>query len=133
MDYPPLGYRLGLPGLDVVVTAAPDVRLRKGASSGWRADTVVDLAFNIEGNPAQLALQTYKYEGYMVTYAKVHTTDGGFTTQRVFRDFHERLFRVPGVRCTEKTVTAQHSRALTDLDALVCRVVEHHRNLGDLP
>lgn len=104
--------------------------LRKGRS-GWRAETIVPLHFDIEGKRAELRLTTYKGNGTLDSYAAVQTRDGGFTTMRVFRDYHARYSRTPG-RCTEKNVKLAHAEMVGDVDRIKDLAIEHHAEAGDL-
>lgn len=105
--------------------------LYRKTDSGWKADTEVELDFSIEGKPAVLQLQTYKYSGVLVSRAGVCTKDNGFTTTRLFRDFSGRYIQ-DTARCTEKNLKAQHERLLTFMATIMEEVRDHHIKLGDI-
>lgn len=105
--------------------------VRKSKSMGWKAETSAPLGFTIEDKPAYLEVRTYKDSHGIVTYAGVHTRDNGFTTTRVFRDFHKRV-AVVDKRGTEKAITCEHQLVLGGWDDLVRLAKEHHAKLGDL-
>lgn len=113
--------------------SGPNTSYRKGRD-GWRGETVVPLGFQIEGKPAELTVTTYKRTsgGGLISYAGVQTRDGGFTTKRVFRDFHATLEYDANVRCTEKTVRVQHERLVAIIEDYIVLAKVHHHQLGDM-
>lgn len=110
----------------------PVTTYRKRQFGGWGGETILPLPFQIDGKPAQLRLSTHKVSGgsNLVTYAGVQTTDNGFTTTRVFRDFHKLVLR-NDVRCTEKAVRTQHDLVLAEIDLWAALALVHHAQLGD--
>ncbi len=74
-----------------------------------------------------LEVGTHKTErGALLSYVSVscEVRDGEVTlhTFEVFGDYSRRVIESPGVRCTEKAVSAQHARALELVPALLAEV-----------
>lgn len=94
---------------------------------GWQADDVIEF----QGR-RKLTLSTYKINGALVSVATVfkHSGDGILTHAFSYGgggDYSERVIVTPGGRATEKTVTAQHARALADhLTAILERARVHY-------
>ena len=116
-------------------TKQRETRFKKG-HRGQEARTVFELpALQMsvlphkleKGGIAVLEVATYKTErGALLSHASVsrEVRDGEVTlhTFEVFGDYSRRVIESPGVRCTEKAVSAQHARALELVPALLAEV-----------
>lgn len=99
--------------------------------SGWKGETLLPLAFSIEGKPAELRLTTYANNPGIATYAAVQTRDGGFTTMRVFRDYHVCPEKSRD-RATERAIRKQHERHVGELPTYMIAALSHHTEKGDV-
>jgi len=85
--------------------------IRKGRE-GWEARTTIEL-----DAPHILEISTYKSSrGLVTTATRMEKTDGG-SSFIMFEDFHSALIQSKE-RCTEKTITAQHTAALADIEGI---------------
>lgn len=87
--------------------------VRKNMRGHWEAKDEIEL-----GADRVLVVSTHKVSsGQLVTTATVHKHDGGFLSHMMFSDFSQRMMTAD-VRCSEKTVTAQHIECMMKLDEL---------------
>ncbi len=85
--------------------------------SGWEVETCFPLP---EGR--ELSIRTNKRpDGTLCTTASVSKRDGMCRTFVMFQDYMKTIRREK-VRCTEKTVQAQHLDALKDKDIIMAEV-----------
>jgi hypothetical protein len=102
--------------------------LSKG-KRGWQAEDLID--FN---GQQKLLIETYKYDGRLITHAAVNTYNGHGGFSHAFGlagggDFSERVI-VTSARCTEKSVSEQHAQAMSQLADIQARARAHYR-LGE--
>ena len=93
-------------------------RISKDIRNGWQAETRFDMPEI--GERFFLQLHTMKrYDGQLVTTASVNqrTADGLGYTHRYPGDFLSRCVS-ERVRCTEKAVAEQHSKALQQIEQI---------------
>lgn len=89
---------------------------------GWEAETVRLLP----GGRALVVRTSKASRGGVDSSAKVvMPTEHGFSWMP-FEDFGEQLRKAPGTRCTERTVTEEHTRALVDIEAIAARAIAHY-------
>ena len=55
----------------------------------------------------------------------VKPNEHGFTWSP-FEDFNESLRKSPALRCTERNVIEEHTKALVDIEAIQARAVAHY-------
>lgn len=101
-----------------------DIIAKKG-KSGWRAENIVEF-----DGPRKLAIETYKYDGAMISRATVNTY-GDLMMTHVFGlggggDFSERLIVTRPARGTAKAIVDQHAKALQQLLEIVERARAHY-------
>ena len=94
---------------------------------GWKAEDMIPLADKGEdGKQKMLRISSYKHSrGGIVTYAGSCVKDGMFTTTAIFQDFHVMVEWDQTARCTEKSITAQHQRALDMVEDIKGRALAH--------
>ena len=94
--------------------------------SGWQVETCFPLP-----NGRELSFSTSKrHDGTLCTTASVSKRDGVFRTFAMFRDYTKTLRREK-VRCTDKTVQAQHLDALKDKDIVMAEVKAQYYPEGE--
>ena len=88
---------------------------------GWEAETVVSI------NETQaLRIRTGKgSRGVPTSATVVQPTLTGFIWSP-FDDYSEELRKGVGLRCTDKTVRAEHEAALADIEGLKSRALAHY-------
>ena len=100
-------------------------KLVKGRS-GWQAETCFPLP-----DDRELSFSTSKRpDGSLCTTARVSKRDGVFRTFVVFQDYMKTIRREK-VRCTDKTVQAQHLDALKDKDIVMSEVKAQYYPEGE--
>ena len=99
--------------------------LYKGRN-GWQVETT----FPLPGG-RELTFNTSKrHDRTLCTTAKVSQRDGSFLTFVRFQDYL-RTLRREAVRCTAKTVQAQHRDALKDKDTVMAEVMAQYYPEGE--
>jgi len=94
--------------------------------SGWQMETCFPLP-----DGRELSFSTNKrHDGSLCTTASVSKCDGNIRTFKVFRDYMKTIRREK-VRCTGKTVQAQHLDALKDKDFIMAEVKAHYYPEGE--
>lgn len=103
-------------------------RIAKDMRGNWAAYTT----FPVEGRAGHsLTIKTIKvFSGSLVTTAEVsvHEDKHGFSSHRVYTDFHKRL-AMSRDRCTQGNVERQHTQALECLETLKQEVEAHYQSL----
>jgi hypothetical protein len=122
----------------------PETSYKKGRR-GFKAQTVFPLDGIVpdgavaalgkmggdEKGTQRLVLSTYKREGGgLVSFAMCDVDHDGMTTFAMFQDYSVRVITAPGVRCTEKSVTAQHAEALKRIPEVLELVKLHYAGKG---
>jgi hypothetical protein len=102
------------------------VKLEKFPTRGWQANTDIPL----EGTRV-LRLHTSKHlvrgvAAGVSTQASVHKVEGQFITHELFGDYSQTVARDAISKCTEKSVTALHTKALAGLDAILAEVKAYY-------
>lgn len=82
---------------------------------GWEAQTDVEL-----DAPYVLEIRTYKSQRGLVSNVTRFKNENGGKSFIMFGDFTERLI-LSKDRCTEKTVIAQHTAAMSDIEGIKAR------------
>lgn len=103
--------------------------LYKGRS-GWYAET--DYVLNPDTPRGAQVLRIYtgkSSNGVLYTSASVHFVRDGMVTFVVFGDFRKTI-QTERERCTEKTVRAQHQRALDVVDAIKAEALAFYAKKG---
>lgn len=99
--------------------------LYKGRS-GWQVETYFPLP-----DGRELSFSTHKrHDGTLCTTASVSKRDGLYRTFVMFQDYMKTIRREK-VRCTDKTVQAQHLDALKDKDAIMAEVKAQYYHEGE--
>ena len=94
--------------------------------SGWQVETCFPLP-----DGRELSFSTSKrHDGYLCTIASVSKCDGPFRTFEMFQDYMKTIRREK-VRCTDKTVQAQHLDALKDKDIVMAEVKAQYYPEGE--
>ena len=102
-----------------------DSVLVKGRN-GWQMET----CFALPGDRELSFLTSKRHDGFLCTTASVSKRDGMFRTFVMFQDYMKTIRREK-VRCTEKTVQAQHLDALKDKDAIMAEVKAQYYPEGE--
>lgn len=104
---------------------APYSVLVKGRS-GWQMETCFTLP-----DGRELSFSTRKrHDGSLCTTASVNKRDGMYRTFVMFQDYTKTIRREK-VRCTDKTVQAQHLDALEVKDIVMAEVKAHYYPEGE--
>ena len=99
--------------------------LYKGRN-GWQMET----CFPLPGG-RELSFSTSKrHDGTLCTTASVSKLEGSFRTFVMFQDY-SKIIRREKVRCTDKTVQAQHLDALKDKDIIMAEVKAQYYPEGE--
>ena len=94
--------------------------------SGWQVETCFPLP-----DGRELSFSTSKrHDGSLCTTASVSKCDGVYRTFVVFQDYMKTIRREK-VRCTDKTVQAQHLDALKDKDIVMAEVKAQYYPEGE--
>ena len=94
--------------------------------SGWQVETCFPLP-----DGRELSFGTSKrHDGTLCTTASVSKRDGLFRTFVMFQDYMKTIRREK-VRCTDKTVQAQHLDALKDKDIVMAEVKAQYYPEGE--
>lgn len=94
--------------------------------SGWQVETCFPLP-----DGRELSFSTSKrHDGTLCTTASVSKRDGLRRTFLMFQDYMKTIRREK-VRCTDKTVQAQHLDALKDKDAVMAEVKAQYYPEGE--
>ena len=94
--------------------------------SGWQVETCFPLP-----DGRELSFSTRKrHDGSVCTTASVGKRDGLFRTFVMFQDYMKTIRREK-VRCTDKTVQAQHLDALKDKDIVMAEVKAQYYPEGE--
>ena len=102
-----------------------DGALVKGRS-GWQVETCFPLP-----DGRELSFSTSKRHDVLVcTTASVSKRDGVYRTFVMFQDYMKTIRREK-VRCTDKTVQAQHLDALKDKDIVMAEVKAQYYHEGE--
>ena len=89
---------------------------------GWEAETRIEL-----DTERALQIRTSKgARGLQTSATVIKPTPTGFIWSP-FEDFKETLRDGKGLRCTEKTFTEEHTKALVDVDLLMVRAAAHYK------
>jgi hypothetical protein len=118
-----------------------NTKIIKHDREGWIANTAEDI--QIHGVTARLRVTTSKnHNKHLTTYATIGwPRDDGRFTSVLHRlgfgagegDFSKLLQRDTAVRCTEKTVTAQHAKATAVWDTLKQLAADFYPTVESLP
>ena len=80
---------------------------------GWKSETAIDI-----GNCQEIRIVTMKrFGGALVTNAQCVRVEGDMISHMLFSDFSKSYKNVV-VRCTEKTVLAQHTEVLDQIEQI---------------
>ena len=94
--------------------------------SGWQVETCFPLP-----DGRELSFSTSKRtDGWLCTTATVSKRDGVYRTFKMFQDYMKTIRREK-VRCTDKTVQAQHLDALKDKDIVMAEVKAQYYPEGE--
>lgn len=98
----------------------------RSGSADKRIDTVATFGHR------QFKMTTRKMsDGTLTTTAQVGTLDGDFVKHQLYRDFYENVLKEK-VRVTAKAISAQHGKALADLDQIINRALAHYEWLDQV-
>ena len=94
--------------------------------SGWQVETCFPLP-----DGRELSFSTSKrHDGLLCTTASVSKRDGAYRTFVMYQDYMKTI-RGEKVRCTDKTVQAQHLDALKDKDIVMAEVKAQYYPEGE--
>ena len=96
-------------------------RIYRDYRKNWRAKTSIDLEDN-----RVLQIETSKNDnGVLTTRASVHKRENGALVHALFADYSKFLAKEK-TRATDKAITMQHEKVLTQIDTILDDVTRHY-------